>query len=98
MHSIYSTNIFNYGKIFFIFYFLFNINYCLIVIPFYIKDIPKKQNLQYIYTSLEIGEPQKEIYSIINFSNSLFYFANDSIINLTTNSYISSYSNTFNVI
>ena len=98
MHSIYSTNIFNYGKVIFIFSFLFNINYCLIVIPFNIKDIPKKQNLQYIYTSLEIGEPKKEIYSIINFSNSLFYFANDSIINLTSNSYISSYSNTFNLI
>ena len=98
MHSIYSTNIFNYGKIIFIFSFLLNIKCNLIVIPFIIKDIPKKQNQQYIYSSIEVGEPPNKINSIINFSNSLFYFGNEPTINLTTNSYISSNSNSFNLI
>ena len=97
MHFIYSTNIFNHGIIIFIFSFLLSINCNIIVIPFSIKDIPKKQNQQYIYTSIEIGEPQKKIDSIINFSNSFFYFSNEPSINLT-NSYNSSNSNTFNVI
>ena len=97
MHFIYSTNIFNHGIIIFIFSFLLSINCNIIVIPFSIKDIPKKQNQQYIYTSIEIGEPPKKIDSIINFSNSFFYFSNEPSINLT-NSYNSSNSNTFNVI
>ena len=97
MHFIYSTNIFNHGIIIFIFSFLLSINCNIIIIPFSIKDIPKKKNQQYIYTSIEIGDPPKKIDSLINFSNSLFYFSNEPSINLT-NFYNSSNSNTFNLI
>ena len=82
MHFIYSTNIFNHGIIIFIFSFLLSINCNIIIIPLSIKDIPKKKNQQYIYTSIEIGDPPKKIDSLINFSNSLFYFSNETSIKI----------------
>ena len=77
------------------------INSHLIVLPFIIKDIPQKENHHFIYTNIEIGEPPRKIDSIINFSNSLFYFSSTNFlnknINLTT-AYDSSLSNTFKLL
>ena len=71
----------------------------LIVIPFNIKDISIKENKQFIYTSLEIGDPPKKIDSIIDFENSLFYMLNSENLEINLNNfYIPSKSSSFELI
>ena len=71
----------------------------LIVIPFNIKDISIKENKQFIYTSLEIGDPPKKIDSIIDFENSLFYMLNSENLEINLNNfYIPSKSSSFEII
>ena len=87
-YLILTNNIFNCEIFFFILVIILIIetNCKTIVIPFNIIELPGEEKQSYIYTNIEIGTPPQKIDSIINFQNSLFYFSNISLLNISFNS------------
>ena len=83
----------------FLFILIIQTNCNLIVIPFINKEIPGEDNDRFIYTKIEMGDPPRNIDSIINFQESLFYISNITNLNIHLNSsYNSSLSSSFKII